>query len=78
MTGAFDLTDREIEIVRELSFGFSSDEISAKLHISVFTVNTHRRNAMSKTDARNTAHLVRRCFEGGVFQKNTALQLTGT
>ncbi|MEM6831010.1 MAG: helix-turn-helix transcriptional regulator [Bacteroidota bacterium] len=63
-----DLTNREIEIIDALSKGLSSDEISAKLFISVFTVNTHRRNAMIKANARSAAHLVRRCFEEGVIK----------
>lgn len=61
------LTDREIEIIDALSQGLSSDEISVKLFISTFTVNTHRRNAMDKLKARNAAHLVRICFEEGVI-----------
>ena len=36
------LTEREIEIIDALSQGLSSDEISIKLYISTFTVNTHR------------------------------------
>lgn len=67
MQTTFSLTDREIEIVEALSEGLSSDEISVKLLISTFTVNTHRRNAMVKMNARNSAHLVRVCFECGVF-----------
>ena len=59
------LTMREIEIIYALSYGLSSDEIATQLFISVFTVNTHRRNAMDKVNARNAAHLVRICFEAG-------------
>ncbi len=75
MAAVTELTEREIEIVEELSRGLSSDEISTKLFISVFTVNTHRRNAMTKVNARNTAHLVRMCFEGGVFEMQRPLAL---
>jgi len=78
MTTIFDLTEREIEIAKELSYGLSSDEISTKLFISVFTVNTHRRNAMMKVHARNTAHLIRKCFEFGVFERREELMLTGS
>ncbi len=61
------LTRREIEIIEALSLGLSSDEISVKLYISTLTVNTHRRNAMQKVNARSAAHLVRICFEEGVI-----------
>lgn len=64
------LTEREIEIIDALSQGLSSDEISVKLFISTFTVNTHRRNAMEKLKARNAAHLVRICFEEGIIAMN--------
>jgi len=75
MATVADLTERELEIAEALSRGLSSDEISAKLFISVFTVNTHRRNAMVKVNAKNTAHLVRKCFEGGVFDTGIHLAL---
>lgn len=64
------LTGREIEIIDALSQGLSSEEISAKFFISVFTVNTHRRNLLCKLNAKNSAHLVRKCFEGGVLNES--------
>ena len=69
------LTEREIEIVEALSFGFSSDEISAKFFISVLTVNTHRSTAMLKMNARNSSHLIRLCFEHGIISSTTSLTL---
>lgn len=75
MSTVMDLTERELEIAEALSLGLSSDEISEQLFISVFTVNTHRRNAMVKVNARNTAHLVRMCFEAGVFETKMELAL---
>lgn len=62
------LTEREIEIVEALSRGLSSEEISDKFIISVFTVNTHRRNAMEKLHAKNAPHMVRICLEEGLIQ----------
>lgn len=67
------LTEREIEIIEALSRGLSSDEISVKFFISTFTVNTHRRNAMEKLNAKNAAHLVRICFEEGVIGFDAAV-----
>ena len=61
------ITKREHQIVSALSLGMNSYEISKKLFISIYTVQTHRKNVMEKTDSRNTAHLIRRCFELGLF-----------
>ena len=38
-------------------------EIAELLKISFGTVETHRRNMLAKTGARNTAGLVRTCYE---------------
>lgn len=62
-----EITKREYEIVNALSQGLSSSEISEKLFISVYTVQTHRKNAMEKTAARNAAHLIRRFYELGLI-----------
>lgn len=61
------ITKREHQIVSALSHGMNSHEISEKLFISIYTVQTHRKNVMEKTSAKNTAHLIRRCFELGLF-----------
>lgn len=62
------ITKREHEIAQALSNGLNSTEISKKLFISVYTVQTHRKNVMEKTNAKNTAHLIRRCYELGLFE----------
>ena len=66
-TATSGFTRREMEIIEAMSQGLSNDEISTKLFISVFTVKTHRRNLMEKAKARNSAHLVRKCFEEGIL-----------
>jgi DNA-binding NarL/FixJ family response regulator len=52
------LTPREIEVLREISLGFSNDEIANKLNISATTVRTHRMKLLSKTGCNNTASLM--------------------
>ncbi len=52
------LTRREQEVLKLLSQGFTTKEISIRLHISETTVNTHRRNMLLKTDSKNTAELI--------------------
>ena len=54
------LSPREKEVLRLLSKGFSSQEISEKLFISKQTVLVHRRNLLRKTAAPNTAFLIDR------------------
>lgn len=48
------LTRREKEILRFMALGNSSEEIAAKLFISVKTTKTHRRNIKSKLSAENS------------------------
>lgn len=54
------LSPREKEVLRLLSKGLSSQEISEKLFISKQTVLVHRRNLLRKTAAPNTAFLIDR------------------
>jgi two-component system vancomycin resistance associated response regulator VraR len=44
-----DLTDREIEVLRELTGSLTNEEIAEKLHISANTVKRHLQNIMEKT-----------------------------
>ena len=54
------LSSREIEILTLLREGYSNKEISDKLYLSELTVKTHRKNLMSKMDAKNIADLLRK------------------
>lgn len=53
-----DLTTREQEVLEALFKGNSTQEIADLLFISPNTVETHRKNLMSKFEARNAVHLV--------------------
>ena len=44
----FNLTDREIEVIKHLSYGLSAKEIASKLHISTEVINTHKENIKFK------------------------------
>ena len=44
-----DLTERELEIIRELTASMTNEEIAEKLNISVNTVKRHIQNIMEKT-----------------------------
>lgn len=56
---------REMDVLRKLVKGRSSARIAEELHISVHTVNTHRRNLLERTGLENTAELVRMASEAG-------------
>ena len=57
------LTPREIEIIRHIADGETNAVIAAKLFLSVVTVDTHRKNILSKLELKNTAALVKYAIE---------------
>jgi DNA-binding CsgD family transcriptional regulator len=50
----FELSARELEILKLVRDGFLSKEISDKLSISIHTVNTHRQRVLEKIGANNS------------------------
>jgi DNA-binding NarL/FixJ family response regulator len=52
------LSDREIQIVELICYGYSAGEIAEKLFLSKRTVEKHRANILDKTNCKNTAKLV--------------------
>ena len=44
-----DLTERELDVLRELSGSLTNEEIAQRLHISVNTVKRHLQNIKEKT-----------------------------
>jgi DNA-binding NarL/FixJ family response regulator len=55
----FELTRREIDVLRLIVEGKKSTDIGNKLFISINTVDTHRKNIMSKCNTKNVAELVK-------------------
>lgn len=54
----FQLTKREVDIIRLVCSEMSSKEIAANLFLSEFTVNTHRKNIFKKLGVKNVAGLM--------------------
>ena len=54
----YQLTKREVEIIRMVCREMSTKEIAATLFLSELTINTHRRNVLRKLDVKNVAGLV--------------------
>jgi DNA-binding NarL/FixJ family response regulator len=52
------LTERELDIVKLIAEGNSNKQIADILCLSTHTINTHRKNIMSKLGVNNTAGLV--------------------
>jgi DNA-binding NarL/FixJ family response regulator len=53
------ITRREKEILELIAEGMTNNGIAQKLFISPSTVDTHRKNLLSKFEAKNTASLIR-------------------
>lgn len=64
------VTEREIEIIVEISLGLSNKQIADKLHLSTHTVNTHRKNIMTKLGVNNTAGIVMFAVKNQLLQTN--------
>lgn len=62
-----ELSTREKEILVLIAQEFTGTEIAEKTFISLNTVNTHRRNLISKLNVKNTAGLVKYAIEYGLL-----------
>lgn len=62
-----ELTLRELDVLKLLSEGKSTQEIAQELCVSANTVDTHRRHLMEKLDARNVVDLVVIAISRGII-----------
>ncbi len=53
------LSDREIEVLQLISFGYSTREIARELFLSAHTITNHRKNMLARSMCGNFAELVR-------------------
>ncbi len=63
-----ELSDREKEIIRLISEGLSTQEIADKVFLSKHTVNTHRKNILSKLNVKNSAGVIRYAIQTGIVK----------
>ena len=61
-----DLTEREVEILELICREHTNQDIADMLHISVRTVDAHRRNLLQKTGAKNTVGLVKYAIKNNI------------
>jgi two-component system response regulator NreC len=61
-----ELTEREREVLQLIAEGKSTKQIARALHVSVKTIETHRRNLMLKLDAHSVAELTKYALRRGL------------
>jgi DNA-binding NarL/FixJ family response regulator len=64
------ITRREKEVLELIADGMTNNEIAQKLFIGVSTVDTHRKNLLSKFDARNIAALIKIVMQLNIIGSN--------
>ena len=62
------LTPRELEVVKAIAEGMTSDEIARELFISKKTVDRHRANVLEKLGMRNRVELTRYAIRRGLVE----------
>ncbi len=60
------LSAREVEILKLIATGYSTARISESLHISIHTVNSHRKNILKKLKLSSPTQLVAYAHEIGL------------
>lgn len=63
-----ELTEREKDVLKLIVQEYTSHEIAAKLFISFHTVETHRKNLISKLQVKNIAGLVKYAIQQGIVE----------
>ena len=58
-----ELSNREKEILGLIAEGYTNPQIAEKIFLSSFTVDSHRKNILTKLNVKNTASLVRLAVE---------------
>ena len=61
------LTNREMDVLKAISYGMQTKEIAEMLHVSVNTVETHRKSLFLKFEVRNAVELVLKAINNGII-----------
>lgn len=64
------ITERELEVLQLIVDEHTNQEIADKLFISVRTVDAHRRSLLQKTNAKNTAGLVKYALKNDLTEQS--------
>jgi DNA-binding CsgD family transcriptional regulator len=60
------MSKRELEILKLMAEGFGSKQIAHKLHLSINTINNHRKNMLQKANCNTSAELLNRAVKHGL------------
>ncbi len=63
----YKLSEREIEVILQISEGYTSREIADRLFISEHTVKTHRKNIFRKLELKGTSQLIQFAMNNGLI-----------
>ena len=55
----FQLTKRELELLQLIKENYTNQQMADNLHLSIYTVETHRKNIMQKLNLKNPVELTR-------------------
>lgn len=67
------LSNREVEIVKLIAEGLTTKDIARKIHLSFFTVATHRKNIFRKLQIRNSPELIHYALREGIISSPGSL-----
>lgn len=66
------LSYRELEVLFNISMGFTTGQIAQKLYLSDHTIITYRKSLLNKLEASNAPEMIRIAFEAGILPKNSS------
>lgn len=69
------LSEREIEIIKLITEGFTTHEIAEKLILSFHTISTHRKNIYNKLNIRSSSELIVYAMKKGIIALQNPEQL---
>jgi two-component system response regulator NreC len=72
------LSEREVDVLRMISLGYTNAEIAARLYLSVRTVETHRAHIQQKLRLGSRAELVRYALDHKLIQAEARGSVTGS
>lgn len=61
------ISKREANVLKWACEGLSSKQIADKMHISIHTINNHRKNMLGKTNCKNLSELVSHAMKTGML-----------